>query len=252
MVSGYRMKVLTVAMAALIASVLVASSTARADIIGVLVEVEATSQMGTAKANLNIPTLPDPVPEKVQWKLASKLQLRDAGNNLIAELEDLTIGYEQDPAIDLGFQVTAGNSDTTFTISSAVLAFPAITNGIAFASAAVTLTDGAALPGNGADLNVVAPATGLYKATYNGATTFAELLGNVNLPGAGSIGASTDSGIQIIPASVTSMDAQFKFKLSANDLASGTSRFEIVIPEPATGTLLGLAGFALLRRRRHA
>jgi hypothetical protein len=53
---------------------------------------------------------------------------------------------------------------------------------------------------------------------------------------------------------VGSIESQFRFVLSANDSASGTSRFDVIpeiIPEPSTVVLLtaGLAGMLLVRWR---
>jgi hypothetical protein len=45
------------------------------------------------------------------------------------------------------------------------------------------------------------------------------------------------------------MSSQFKFTVSANDQATGTSVYVITIPEPASLGLLVLGGLGLLRRR---
>ncbi len=67
---------------------------------------------------------------------------------------------------------------------------------------------------------------------------------------------SKDLSGDLIPGSVTQIQSQFKFLLTANDQASGTSRFDIIeqpIPEPGTLLLVGsgvLTAVGLLRRRR--
>jgi MYXO-CTERM domain-containing protein len=46
------------------------------------------------------------------------------------------------------------------------------------------------------------------------------------------------------------MSARYRFSLTANDEASGTSSFEIV-PAPGAIALLGMGGLLAARRRRH-
>jgi len=51
------------------------------------------------------------------------------------------------------------------------------------------------------------------------------------------------------PAALTNIGIRLNFTLTAGDSASFTSNF-VVVPEPATLSVLGLAGVALLARRR--
>jgi hypothetical protein len=55
-------------------------------------------------------------------------------------------------------------------------------------------------------------------------------------------------GYSSITEAADSMSSLISFELSANDLASGTSHFQI-IPEPSALGLLVLGSVALLRRR---
>ena len=111
------------------------------------------------------------------------------------------------------------------------------------------------LNSNGVALTGLQAGGKAYKASYNSpAVDWAFLVGNVSAPADDSnIGTErrpSPSGRETITATVDSIEAQFKFKLTANDSASGTSTFDI-IPEPASLLLLGLGGLGILLRRRH-
>ena len=246
--------------AAVCLAVLIGSTTlsqdASADFIGPIVTVEATTDRGTARFESPLVVdLPPQASDVARFKLAENRPLIVPGVGVVGEIEDLELFLDGDPVVDLAFAVSAGNFPTTFTITSAMVGFPGITNPIAFASAGVTLTDGDPLPGDGASMGLVAPRTGLYKAEYNGGTTFAELIGAQSLLSAGTTSASADSGVQTISDTVSSIQASFSFQLSADDMASGTSHFEVVIPEPASVSIIVIAGAVAAmstRRRRTA
>ena len=53
-----------------------------------------------------------------------------------------------------------------------------------------------------------------------------------------------------MPGAVSDISSRFSFTLSANDIASGTSIFTVVIPSPGSAALLGLGGLVAIRRRR--
>ena len=95
-----------------------------------------------------------------------------------------------------------------------------------------------------------------YQAIYNSgpSVVWTEILGSFSAgvnDSAVALDRKPASGREVIPATVSSVRAEFSFKLSANDLAAGTSRFD-VIPEPVTISLVALGGLALagVRRRR--
>jgi len=153
-------------------------------------------------------------------------------------IKSLTMGLFAEPVVALDFVVIAGSAETTFTITSAVLNFLPI-NAEGTANAGMTVTD---QNGDGATL------TGLYagkayEATYNGGTLFADLVPPGDVPPWQAMG------------TVSSMQASFKFTLSAYDAASATSTYTTrKVPEPSSlvtllASITGLAGFAYRRRR---
>ena len=236
--------------AAVVLAVCLAHATVvRADFIGPIVTVEATTTHGLAEWVSKTVEFPDVVNDIVKYRLGENISLEVPGHGVVAEIESLDLTLNGDPAIDLAFAVSSGNFPTTFTITSALLNFPAISNPIALASAGVTVTDGDPLPGDGASVSLVAPRNGLYKAEYNGGTTFAELLASKSLLSSGTMSASASTGVQIIPASVDSIQTSFSFDLTADDSASGTSRFEVVIPEPVSAGMLVILGMAVAHAR---
>jgi len=159
------------------------------------------------------------------------------------------------PAVNLGFAMQAGNAETTFTVRSALLSFPTISNAKGRAHTAITATDG--VDGLGGTLTGMGSGSGggAYLAQYNafvpGGTTFSELVPVIDIPALDGATLNdafpTDGGWQNIPVPVSNISTQISFTISANDLASGTSLFEIT-PEPSA-LLLGLVGLVGLRRR---
>lgn len=184
-------------------------------------------------------------------------------------LQSLTVTLDGDPKVRVQFSVLAGATDTSFTITPlsstppgpSPVVFAPLVNPLATATAALTVTD---FDGNGAWVSPGYQDGTFYKATYNTNQTFASLIDRaINDPAPGNIvaapdGSKTGDGFKAwttIPGSITSMTAEFKFTLSANDLASGTGSFTIV-PVPEPGSMLamftGIVGMAgvLVRRRR--
>ena len=172
------------------------------------------------------------------------------------QAQETQVRFAQDPVVNLNFAVQAGPAagGTAFTCKSALLSFPTINNASARTSAAFTLTDG--VDDDGATLTPAAGELGAYKAQYNGfvpgGTTFAQLIPQMvaapmdqatlaeDFPGGGMY--------QALGVPVYDMSSQVSFTLSPNDLASGTSVFEI-IPEPSALALLAVA-LGLVGRRR--
>ncbi len=219
---------------------------ARAEFIGNLITVEAVNSDG--RGVWQIPVPPNS-PDMVDYTHPVPVELRDAENMLIGTIDDVMVHLDGDPVASVSFVATAGAFPTTFSVSSAVVSFPAILNPSANAQATVTLTDTST---NGASLTPVAPNTGVFLPTYNGSTLFFPLVGPQTISMGGMVTASEDTGNQTILGSVSSIQARFNFTLSAMDVANGFGRFEVV-PEPGTIALAAVAaavGALALRRRR--
>ena len=167
-------------------------------------------------------------------------------------IDNLQLGLDGDPVINLSFSVTAGNAGTTFHIISGLLGPLGLANADAAATAGVTVTD-SLMTMNGATANGLLGGK-FYRATYNGASTLPDLVnGPVVVPANGTLTVSGTDPWQNVGA-VNSMQSEFYFNLTASDLASGTSSFAVVpIPEPGAmlALLTGLIGFAGIARRKH-
>ncbi len=171
------------------------------------------------------------VPERVQERIAERFELKH-GNTVLGWVDSLGVDLDGDPVAGINFSLTAGGSDVTVTVTSATVAFAALMNPAASAEAEVTLTD---LGGGGATISTLSGNSGLFKAIYNGTQEYGSLL-STSAVGGGSVNFSQDiSGP--IAGSVSSIQAQFAFKLTAGDSAQGSGTFTVV-PEP---TLIGLA-----------
>ncbi len=164
-------------------------------------------------------------------------------------------GLRSNPAVNLGFAMQAGNAETTFTVRSALLSFPTIANPSGRAHTAITATDGVDEEGGLLTGLGTGAGGGAYLAQYNtfvpNGTTFTELVSSITIPALDGATLNeaypSDGSWQPIGVPVSNISTQISFTISANDLASGTSLFEIV-PEPSA-LLLGLLGLGWLRRR---
>ena len=222
---------------------------------GPLFSIQATTASGLL-GSVDIPNPWGPnLVDTASWVLDHDINIT-AGDIVIGKLTafQYSIASAADPTAMLIFAVQAGSSDTTFNFSSGPVSFSTITNGMAYASAGVTLTGDS----NGATI------TGLfggkcYQARYNASNTvFTNLVNSFSTPVDSTSTASERNpvaGRVQIAGAVDSIQSQFNFTLSANDTASGTSRFDIIpIPEPGSllalgGGLIGLIGFNVRRKR---
>lgn len=231
----------------------VAVTSAQAGIEGQPIVITVTADGQEIQVELPLIQLPDQAVEnglKKAWGLQNlpgeglPVQAQPGGP-VVARINQLEVGFVDDPVVSISFSATAGSSDTTFTLNSATLSFPALNDPTATADAEFTLTDN---DGDGASVALVSGNAGLNRASYNGSNIFAELIGSQNI-GAGASTFNESAGPSTITGAVSSMQGQIAFTLSADDSASGSLYYEIV-PEPVTFVLLGAgAGLMAVRRR---
>ena len=220
----------------------------------ILVTVTATSGGETSTYDVSIP-LGLTVDGHYVWSLPAAEELRGTGEPF-ATIQGITLGVDSDPGVSLGFVVSAGNADTEFAITAATVTFTPLYNIMAFASAGVTVTDADT---DGATLTGLFDGGYAYEARYNSpAVTWAKLLGNPVVAGTDDTltvnGRRPATFRESISGTLSSIQSQWHFKVTAHDDASGTSRFDVSgteVPEPATLTLMAAGGLgALLFRRR--
>ncbi|MEW6250969.1 MAG: hypothetical protein AB1716_10005 [Planctomycetota bacterium] len=234
----------------LVAGLLVAP--AAADIVGSLIVVEARNAGGVGE--FIVPPNPnwyDPNTGTWTWHLPEPARIRNPHTGeVIGTLEQANLRYMDDPVLSFGFSVSAGQQPTTFTIKTALLQInPPLSPAQGRASAAVTVTD---TEGTGALLRGLGGTGGdkIYLAHYNGfvpaGTAFAELLTSIAAGPFGSNAASASVPLTPINVAVANMSSMVGFELTAFDLASGTTVYEIT-PEPAALVLILLG--TLMRRR---
>jgi hypothetical protein len=148
----------------------------------------------------------------------------------------------------LTINATAGNADTTFTISSGILSFPTIDPSYTGGSITFTVTDN---DGNGALLTEPS-GTALFNCLINGSTFHQLGAGpyNVNVPINGSVTLTLDFGTPIpsLPGpSASDIQSIVKFTLSPHDGFSSSSFFTVdslsaTVPDGgSSAALLGLA-----------
>jgi hypothetical protein len=220
---------------------------AAGDIIGDrVVTVVANDSTGTLEGRLEI--LMDT--DVLVWTSphAGGTELMDKGGTVLGYVKELECRVIADPAVILNFVVIAGETDTDFTLTVPSVDAGGLTDPDAYASAGMDVTG----DGDGATATGLHTGTKAYQARYNGSTAFANLIDQItfSVPDTqGKSGREPAAGWSTISDTVNSIDAQFKFRLSALDFAVGTSRFEVV-PEPATLGFLGLGLAVMLLRRR--
>lgn len=226
-----------------------------ADISDVVLRIEATNEMGTAVFEGHLSDGDFYPGGEYIWESRTPIMMLNQSGQVIATLNNARIRCIEDPVVQVNFSVSAGSLMTSFTINSPLLSFGTIDNAVGRATAGVTVTD---TDGDGATLTA-AGQPALYLAQYNGAvpggTLFADLISGPVVAMAfdsASANASSPGGGDFAPIGdpVSDMSARYRFTLTANDEASGTSSFEI-IPAPGTIALLGMGGLLASRRRRH-
>jgi hypothetical protein len=194
----------------------------------------------------------------VVWNSSGPINIYSSSHPslFLGSLDAASLSLNSDPNVSLAFAVTAGGADTTFSISSPIVSFGALTNPQGFATAGITLTDN---DGNGASFTGLFPGPKGYQAQYNGrSAVFTNLISPITA-GPDAATATTSerfpvTGTTVVPGVVNDIESQWFFVLSANDSASGTSRFNVV-PEPSSMVLavlgfVGLVAWGWRRRKR--
>lgn len=247
--SAFRIAVLGLGVAAMLVG---NAHVAHAEFVGNLITVAASTGSDEGTWSFNVPTPSDPY----SWQLDAPVDiLGDTSGEVLGTIQNLSLSFDGDPLASIVFGVASGGAPTNFVFTSTLVAFAPIVNPLAVASAGINVTD---LGGNGASTTGnFAGGTKSFEARYNGGTTFANLVSNVSAPAFGSNGTSEANppvGTIPIAGAVSSIQVEFDFILSPNDLASGNGVFTVVVPEPssfvlAAAGMVGLA-YAIRRRRR--
>lgn len=171
------------------------------------------------------------------------------------EANGTALEFHQDPEVHVNFAVTAGGTDTTFTLVSSHLSFPQINSPIAYAESAIGVTDrnfdgGYVTYASGKDAVSYSHVNGLYPA----GSMWAELIEfagpdyKLSVGPLGSDSIADDTGAaQPVGMPVSSISTAMTFTLSPADLASGSATFSVT-PEPSAALML-LAVLGLYRRR---
>jgi hypothetical protein len=253
------MKKLTSSMRlALSAGVLLAASAAQAGITdpGLTITASNVNGTGTYQVFLSNGTWTTTNTPGDTWSWQSPVggyDIFDTNFNVVAHVDNMYCQMIADPQITVNFSVNSTSLATHFQITSGVLSFGGINPAQGKATAGITITDN---DGDGASLTGLHAGPKAYRANYNGTipggTIFDNLVGNFVAAADDSATLSESSpavGYSPIGGTVTDMQAEFDFILSANDSASGTSFYEI-IPSPAAASLFGIAGLLSCGRRR--
>jgi hypothetical protein len=236
------------------AALLVASATAAADISPVIFHIQATTATGTDTWMATVDQGEFGPGGTYSWTLADDIELRSQTGELLGTLSSATTFIIEDPVVSIGFAVQAGAADTVFTITSALLGFPAINPAEGRATGSITGTDTTGDGFNIAGQHGTAMVTAQYNGLAPGGTVFANLL---TLPLSSPTPFDSDSaneaspfmGFAPIAGTVNDISLQYSFSLTAGDIASGTGVF-VVVPGPGAAGVLGLIGLVAMRRRR--
>lgn len=250
----------------LTAAVLVAASTTNAQVSDPLVTISASSSLGSGSVSFSsadFGAIVQPDSGILFILFNSPLVIQDPNNNnIIGRITQLSVNNRADSTDTPGtpdaltsftFAVFAGDADTTFNLTASLINTGAVANAALRATAGITVTDNTS---DTATLTGLGAGGTFFNASYNNGTTFADLVAGPLAVGAISSFSSSESSPALPPGSFTpigdplnNIQAQFNFRITAGDSASGTSVF-VSIPAPASATLLAAAGLFGIRRRR--
>lgn len=168
------------------------------------------------------------------WSPATPVVISGSGG-VIATLQSGTLRLKDTAHIDMSLTFQAGSADTQIVARTGVVGFEAIPAASAQgkANATLTLID---LNANGGLLHALgSPGSGCFKAYYNGATLFSQLVWQVTA-GSGGTASGTQydpiSGYRALNAEANDMSAELGFFLSAGDRCVATAQFRLN-PTPA-------------------
>lgn len=209
-----------------------------------VITIQASSSLGAG--SYTVPYIPEnynPNTGIYTWSLPGEVDILSPNEVVIATISQLSTFIMVDPVVNVGFVLTAGAANTSVSIQSATVSFAPIPNAIAQASAQIGATD---TDGDGASITGGFGGLGYQARTNLG--VYSTLVNGFGVGMFGSDNRNGNVGPNLAGGAVSSMDAEFRFTVSAHDAASGTSVF-VVTPEPASLALLAIGGLLALRRR---
>jgi uncharacterized protein (TIGR03382 family) len=223
---------------------------------GALVQINATSSRGTGSYSVFVPV--GEFEGIYHWSINGPLAVTsDSDGSELFSINELDLTFNADPVVDLRFSLK--NSDLVNPTMFSIATLPMVVNpvigaaaAVGVASASLSVTNGIGSPAGASVVGQFPGGLGgkVYQARYDGGAVFASLVDSFAVLVGGSRTETTNGGLFApVGASVSVMEAEYRFILSAGDQASGTSTFEIV-PEPITAAFLVLGGLLSLRRRR--
>lgn len=171
----------------------------------------------------------------------------------ILQLRKFTFSYDEDPYVTGGFSaINSSGATQTFTFIFTSPVVPALTPSTLYGgSMSGSITAGKTVP---ATVSTVS-GTPLYWGMIDGTPVLPfypdPQSWTISTAGATmNISARNEPITNPGPAAMNNISMQFKFTLTPDDIATMNGTFVVLIPEPATLSILGLGGLVLLRRRK--
>jgi len=251
--------------AAALGVLLVLTTAAIANITEPAIQVVATNATGTATFTRPLSAFTPVDGFGYFLDVWSSVPLVDPGNHqTVASLTGLHVQLSDDPAayagLSVGLSATAGNTDTTFTITPGIISFDPIPAPFAAAvmSWGFTCVDSAASGDSHVLMQGVPTGDDIYKAWYDGTSPFGgsaiALQASSTPPGSGAVASMSDTvpllGYTSLGVPVDEISAQTAFTLTHLDTADVNMTYWLDLPEPSALGLAALGVVTLVRRRR--